>query len=318
MRGPAQVAAKSVRNMLNVNNGNTLDTNPYTLLQTRKAIDGLLNSEANTHVAGVLSEARQMIDESLAQHVPGIKMADAQYQELARQSEGLRLGTKALDSGREALRPEELQHEILDGITPQGLSVGPSAKAYCMQQAARADIDRQIGTKANDLVALRNIVKGEGDWNRDRLGMLFGQGRADSALNLLDREAMFDTTHNDVVRNSFTQARQAAQKELAPPEAPAFGVKEAYSAQGSLGALRAAGVKTVAQVTKLIQQQAIDKRNVKLAQALTSNRPAYLEAMNLLQHMKVAAPQVQKVIEAITMDRASKGGNRTQQLLESF
>jgi hypothetical protein len=33
--------------------------------------------------------------------------------------------------------------------------VGPSAKTFRMQQAARADIDRQIGTKANDLVALK-------------------------------------------------------------------------------------------------------------------------------------------------------------------
>jgi len=63
--------------MLNVNNGNTLDTNPYTLLQTRNAIDGLQKNEANPQVSRILTETRQMIDDSLAQHVPGIKMADA-------------------------------------------------------------------------------------------------------------------------------------------------------------------------------------------------------------------------------------------------
>ncbi|WP_312467362.1 hypothetical protein [Brucella sp.] len=135
-----------------------------------------------------------MIDDSLAQHVPGIKMADAQFRELARQNEGLRIGVKALDSGREALRPEELQQEVLDGVNPEGLMVGPSAKTFRMQQAARADIDRQIGTKANDLVALKNIIKGEGDWNRDRMGMLFGQDRTKDALDLLDRDALFATT----------------------------------------------------------------------------------------------------------------------------
>jgi hypothetical protein len=72
--------------MLNVNNGNTLDTNPYTLLQTRNAIDGLQKNEANPQVSRILTETRQMIDDSLAQHVPGIKMADAQFRELARQN----------------------------------------------------------------------------------------------------------------------------------------------------------------------------------------------------------------------------------------
>lgn len=301
--------------MLNVNNGNTLDTNPYTLLQTRNAIDGLQKNGSNPQVSRILTETRQMIDDSLAQHVPGIKMADAQFRELARQNEGLRIGVKALDSGREALRPEELQQEVLDGVNPEGLMVGPSAKTFRMQQAARADIGRQIGTKANDLVALKNIIKGEGDWNCDRMGMLFGQDRTKDALDLLDREALFATTKNDVLGNSYTAARQAAQRDLAPPAPPAFGVKEAYSAQGALGALRAAGVRTVGHVMKLIQQQAIEKRNTQIAQALTSNRPAYLEAMNLLQNMKVGAPQVQKVIEAITMDRATKGGNMTHQLL---
>lgn len=299
--------------MLNVNNGNTLYTNPYTLLQTRNAIDGLQKNEAHPQVSRILTETRQMIGDSLAQHVPGIKMADAQFRELARQNEGRRIGVKALDSGREALRPEELQEEVLDGV--KGVMVGTSAKTFRMQQAARADIDRQIGTKANDLVALKNIIKGEGDWNRDRMGMLFGQDRTKDALDLLDREALFATTKNDVLGNSYTAARQAAQRDLAPPAPPAFGVKEAYSAQGALGALRAAGVRTVGHVMKLIQQQAIEKRNTQIAQALTSNRPAYLEAMNLLQNMKVGAPQVQKVIEAITMDRATKGGNMTHQLL---
>ena len=183
--------------MLNVN----------TLLQTRNAIDGLQKNEANPQVSRILTETRQMIDDSLAQHVPGIKMADAQFRELARQNEGLRIGVKALDSGREALRPEELQQEVLDGVNPEGLMVGPSAKTFRMQQAARADIDRQIGTKANDLVALKNIIKGEGDWNRDRMGMLFGQDRTKDALDLLDREALFATTKNDVLGNSYTAAR---------------------------------------------------------------------------------------------------------------
>lgn len=59
--------------------------------------------------------------------------------------------------------------------------------------------------------------------------------------------------------------RQSAQNELAPP---AFGVKETYFAQWSLLALRVADVKPFAQVMKLIRQQAIEKRNTQIAQAI--------------------------------------------------
>ena len=104
-----------------------------------------------------------------------------------------------------------------------------AGKVFRMQQAACADIDRQIGTKSNDLVALKSIIKGEGDWNRDRMGMLFSPDRTNQALNLLDREALFATTKKDVVDNSFI----AAQKELAPAQTPAFGMQEADAVTGA-------------------------------------------------------------------------------------
>ncbi len=55
--------------------------------------------------------------------------------------------------------------------------------------------------------------------------MLFGQERADRALSLLDREARFANTNNDVTGSSFTAARSAAQKELFPSDASSFGVR---------------------------------------------------------------------------------------------
>ncbi len=314
LRGDAQKAARDMRKMLNVANGDILDANPRTLLQTRNAIDGKMATEADANTIRVYKNARQQIDETLANNVPGIKMADAQFQELARQNEGLRIGVKALDSGREALRPDELQQAIIEGVNPEGLMIGPSAQTFRMKQAARADIDRQVGTKANDVVALKNVLKGEGDWNRDRIGMLFGQERADKAISLLDREVRFDNTKNKVTGNSSTKARIAAEKDLYPDDVPAFGMKEAYAAGGMSGAVRSAGTRLADRVMKGIADGSIDARDISLGRALSGQRQDVVDALLKIQdHLKkVPNSQAKEIIRALFLNGGLMGARLSE------
>lgn len=318
MRGPAQKAAKEIRSWLNIPTGDALDSNPYTLFQTRNAIDGRLATETNPQAISIYTNARKQIDDTLARNVPGIKMADAQFQELARQNEGLRMGVKALDSGREALRPDELRQAIAEGVNPEGVMVGPSAQTFRMKQAARADIDRQVGTKANDVVALKNVLKGEGDWNRDRIGMLFGQDRADKALALLDREARFANTNNDVTGNSFTAARQAAQKELFPSDSQSFGIREAFAAGGVRGAARNLGTRGLDRLVGALAGSGVDARNAGLGEALAGNRQAVINALDQLQSRKDISPQIKRLVQAMMLERGAKVGESAQGLLPSF
>ncbi|MEJ5081048.1 hypothetical protein [Ochrobactrum sp. MYb379] len=303
-RGPGQKAATEIRKWLNVSSDGVLDTNPYTLFQTRNAIDGRLATEADPQAIALYTNARQQIDELLARNVPGIKMADAQYQELARQNEGLRTGVKALDSGREALRPEELRQAITEGVNPDGLMVGPSGNTFRMQQAARADIDRQVGTKANDVVALRNVLKGEGDWNRDRIGMLFGQDKADSALNLLEREARFADTSQIVTRNSETAARNAAMQELGGEAAPKFGAREGFMAGGVSGAARSSVVRMVEKVADTILKSGRGANNTSLAEAISGNRKAVIDALVKVQQAQGRLPnsKVEEIARALLLN----------------
>lgn len=303
-RGPGQKAATEIRKWLNVSSDGVLDTNPYTLFQTRNAIDGRLATEADPQAIALYTNARQQIDELLARNVPGIKMADAQYQELARQNEGLRTGVKALDSGREALRPEELRQAITEGVNPDGLMVGPSGNTFRMQQAARADIDRQVGTKANDVVALRNVLKGEGDWNRDRIGMLFGQDKADNALNLLGREARFADTSQIVTRNSETAARNAAMQELGGDAAPKFGARESFMAGGVSGAARSSVVRMVEKVADTILKSGRGANNTSLAEAISGNRKAVVDALVKVQQAQGRLPnsKVEEIARALLLN----------------
>lgn len=232
LRGRAQTAVGQVRGMLNEVGGEGLDADPGTLLQTRQAIDGMLATETDTNAVRNLTMARQQVDDELARAAPGIKDVDASYAELARQREGLQRGGQAFDSGKTAPRPVEFEQEFTNGALPQGQQIGPSAVPLRMQQGARAEMDRIAGQNANDPAALQRLVRGEGDWNRQKLATLYGPQRADEALSAIDRETAFYRTQNRVTGGSDTAMAQrfgnflddAAKPAQIPLEASATGL----------------------------------------------------------------------------------------------
>jgi len=279
LRGDAQKAVTQVRRMLNVVGTDELDPNPYTLFQTRQAIDGMLETEANTKVIGALSEARRLVDNRLAGSVPGIKLVDAKHAELARQRAALTRGQQVLDSGRTSPRPVELADEVQQGALPQGEMVGPSAVPLRLRQGTRAEIDRVVGTNANDRVAMQKIIKGEGDWNRDKLVTQFGQERADRLLSLLETERAFAEISNTVTRNSESAARLAAMADTgAGAKQPGFfknamnwrfGDAAADVGDKALGSLKG---------------EALEQANEELARLLTSRDPQMItRAIRMVQ-----------------------------------
>jgi hypothetical protein len=293
LRGPAQSAVKKVRDMLNVYGEDVLDPNPATLHHTREAIDGLMETETNSKVVQVLTDARKRIDELLADNVPGIKDIDAQYAELAKQSEALTAGQQVLDSGRTAIRPSELIDQVLQAGDPR--LMGPSGVPFRLSQGARAEIDRLIGTTANDVNALRSALKGDGSWNRQRLATLFGQDKADALIRILDREATYATTANDVLGKSPTAARLSVQKDLgigAGSEKPAGVIQSALDINlGTAG--RAAIEKVTAGLSAARKEQVMSE----LAGMLTAQGPE-------------RAAAIQKVAKALAASKAGSAAER--------
>ena len=219
LRGPAQRAVMQVRQMLNIpGNGMQLDPSPSALHQVRQAIDGMMEGEQNSKVLNALGFARQAVDDYLRGAVPGIKEVDARFAELSRQSGGLQRGPQLIDSGRTSPRPAEVADEFASAMQPEGMLIGPSGTAHRMREGLRAEIDRQVGTKANDLVALRNMIKGDGDWNRDRLAIVFGRDRADQIIQSVDREVAFRQAFDDITRNSQTSMREASRQAVRVPD----------------------------------------------------------------------------------------------------
>jgi hypothetical protein len=207
-RGGIRSSLEKARDMLNVYGTKELDPSPRAALQIRKSLDDMIEAAkrgGEKELVGALVPIRKSIDEALATSAPGIKSADAQFAELARQGKGLDDGASVFRSGPEAVRPADLSRQVAE----QGVgTVGPSAVPFRMSQGARAEIDRIVGSNANDVAALRNQLKGEGDWNRDKLATLFGPEKASRILKVLDNEGQMEATYRAVVGGSPTAPTQ--------------------------------------------------------------------------------------------------------------
>jgi len=279
LRGDAQRGLQRVRTMLNRVGTEELETNPVTLLETRKAIDGMLETVQETNARNALTTARQAVDDQLRASVAGIKEVDAQYAELARQNTAVQRGQTVLANGREAPRPVELADEYRQGALPQGEQIGPSAVPVRLREGARAEIERIIGTNANDRVALQRLIKGEGDWNRDRLATLFGSDRADRIIRLLDNERAFADTSSIITRNSESLARREAINDLTGQTGGDFGVVDSFKAGGVGGATRATAIKGVEKVVEALQGVKTEAARKQMAETLTSNNAEVVDAL---------------------------------------
>lgn len=304
LRGDAQRGVQRVRSMLNRTGTEELENSPAVLLQTRQAVDDMLETAQGRNHINALSTARQAIDDQLRASVPGIKEVDAPYAELARQKEALQRGQQVLSSGREAPRPVELSEQVERGALPQGMQVGPSAVPVRLRQGARAEIERIVGTNANDRVALQRLIKGEGDWNRDRLATLFGKDKADAVIKLLDRERQFYETADRVVRNSETAARQSAKQAIEGAGGTGLGSVDGFVAGGVGGAARGAAVQGVNKVFGALKSVKSDQVRGQIGTMLTGRSPV-LETL-LSGGVNVPVSQIDRVARALLLS-APKG-----------
>jgi hypothetical protein len=147
---------------------------------------------------GALKTIRGQLNDALEQQVPGYAEANAQSAALARRAEAVQVGTGILDSGKTAPSPGRFA----------GGAMVPG------EQGARAEVDRQLGTKVNDLVALKGALQGEGGWNTAKIGTAFGDDAANALVASVDRNTKFRDTFNKVVENSQTSQRSQAAKAL--------------------------------------------------------------------------------------------------------
>ncbi|XUM19741.1 hypothetical protein ACRAVF_18930 [Bradyrhizobium oligotrophicum S58] len=156
---------------------------------------------------GALKQVRGALNAELESQVPGYADANRASAALAQRAEAVQAGTQLLSNGKTSPSPGRFAAEF-DPLE-QGTKIA-------FAKGNRGDIERILGQKANDLVALKGALQGEGGWNTANLAKVHGQGAADELVGTVNRNTAFRDTHTKISENSQTDLRNAARKEMKP------------------------------------------------------------------------------------------------------
>jgi hypothetical protein len=206
--GSSLNALKRVREMLQPGNTQT-KISLRGLHETRKELDAMIETAKTQGNKGLLSHLgglRKDVDGAMKAASKDLGDVDAAFQHLTKQSDALEKGSMVLADGKTTIRPRELDDMLA--------AMSPEEKGYLIH-GVRAEIDRIVGTKANDVNALNSLVKGEGDWNRAKLTSLFGAEKTDKIFSAIARERRFQDNYNKITQGSQTAQRRAGQEAVA-------------------------------------------------------------------------------------------------------
>lgn len=159
---------------------------------------------------GALKEMRRAINDTLEIQVPGYAKANAVSAALAKRVEAVEQGTSYLGNGKTTASPGRFADEF-ERLTP--------GEQIALAKGSRGEIERKLGTKANDLQALRTELQGEGGWNAAKLATVHGEPSAEELINSVTRNLKFRDTHSKVVENSQTAQRLSAKEAMKPTPA---------------------------------------------------------------------------------------------------
>lgn len=205
---------------------------------------------------GSLVMVRNALDSALKTQVPGMAEADAASSALAKRAEAVESGTQLLDSGKTAITPND--------FAADRANMEPGV-AIAQNKGVRSEIDRLVGTKRNDLVALQNALQGDGGWNTQKLAIAFGEQPTNDLTSAVNREARFAGTHGEVLKNSRTD-RSAAARQLLDETDPTRVNLSGVTPTGLV--LQGAKTAIVNPLLDVLLKQDSSGRNLEIARAL--------------------------------------------------
>lgn len=154
-----------------------------------------------------LKKFRHQLNELLEQQARGYAEANAVSAALAKRAEAVERGTQYLGNGKTTPSPERFLDEF------EGLTMG---ERIALAKGSRGEIERKLGTKANDLQALRGELQGDGGWNTAKIATVHGDDAARQLMDTVERNLKFRDTHNKVSENAQTEIRRSAREQMKP------------------------------------------------------------------------------------------------------
>ena len=258
----------------------------------KMAFDNL--SSADKASQAVLKEARKSVDELLKRYA-GFDVPDAIIEQAKRAQDDMKFGFDSLEGGKTAMWPETMAKEMADRAG--------KAKSYdsrkMIAEGQKARIKTAMGTQSNDLAALKKMLGGDADFNRDKIAMAQGSDKVQRLLGSVDRESEFARNSAAVLANSQTARRQAGQKLVDAMDAPRVTGQETVAGLG-LRAGAGIGNALLRGMTKRLDQSGRQA----LADALGKSGPEGLAIMQAVAGLP-SAPQ-RAIVRALIAGLASR------------
>jgi hypothetical protein len=286
---------------------NVPKTGSRNLHNIRQEIDNVINHDApglGVPAAAVsrsqesLQAVRADLDKALKSQVPGMAEADANYAALAERQNAVDRGyNKVL--GQAGPNPETFAADR--AAAEPGVNIAEN-------KGIRGRIDRMFGTGTQrDAVILNKLLAGGDDgYAVANLKTAFGDQPTNALVDTLAREKAFNATTNEVIQNSATARRAAANKLLEDTQPGGMNLTNA-----SIGGLAAQAGKSlvVDPLIKMIMESPNAPRNLQLAQMLTAQGASRDEILQKLLAYNSTKGKVGAVGNALT-NLMGGGANR--------
>lgn len=259
-----------------------------------------------------LKQFRHQLNQTLEHQVPGYREANAHSARLAQRAEAVEAGTQYLGEGKTTPSPGRFldEHEQRDLGTRIAFAKG-----------SRGEIERKLGTKSNDLQALRSELQGEGGWNTAKIATVHGDEAANELMASVERNLKFRDTHHKVVENSQTAQRLSASNAMKPSSINESDLVRSNSTGVGmlLTAAKRGGLKVLNAATEASQNRARGE----VARALTAqgaerdqHYQAIVDAILKRQGNAAAAPaagNISALVAAMIANGAARGGPSQRQ-----
>jgi hypothetical protein len=154
-----------------------------------------------------IKKFRHQLNELLEQQAPGYARANAVSAALAKRAEAVKVGTQYLGEGKTTPSPGRFQDEF------EQLTAG---ERIALAKGSRGDVDRVVGTRINDLGALKGELQGEGGWNTAKMKTVHGDDAINELVASVDRNLKFRDVNNKIQEGAQTEIRRAAREQMKP------------------------------------------------------------------------------------------------------
>lgn len=209
-----------------------------------------------------LTQMRHALNQAIEDQVPGYAAANRQSAQLARRADAVKEGTSYLGEGKTTASPSRFEDQF------QLLEPG---ERIAFGKGSRGEIERNLGTKANDLQALRSQLQGEGGWNTAKIATVHGDDAAGDLMRSVERNIKFRDTHTKVVENSQTEIRRSAREAMKPTQAT--DVPLIHSGMTIPGILAAGAKKGVQAIANALTRTDPTRSYGEVARVLTAQGP---------------------------------------------